>query len=47
MTFSIQDRELVSIIGDLQNSNFTCHSDSTETSRLKFQNTAFNLSNNV
>ena len=35
MTFSIQDRELVSILEDLQNIVFTGHNTSTETSRLK------------
>ena len=35
MTFSTQDRELVSILEDLKNINFTGHNNSTETSRLK------------
>ena len=35
MTFSTQYRELVSILEDLQNTDFTAHNISTETSRLK------------
>ena len=35
MTFSTQDRELVSILEDLQNIDFTGHKNSIETSRLK------------
>ena len=35
MTFSTQDRELISILEDLQNIDFTGHSNSAETSRLK------------
>ena len=35
MTFSIQDKELVSILEDLQNIDFTSHNNSTERSRLK------------
>ena len=34
MTFSTQDRDLVSILEDLQNIGFTGHNSSTETSRL-------------
>ena len=32
MTFSTQDRDLVSILEDLQNIDFTGHNNSTETS---------------
>ena len=35
MTFSTQDRELVSILENLQNTDFTGHNNSTETSQLK------------
>ena len=35
MTFSTQDRELVSILEDLQNIDFTGHNNTTEKSRLK------------
>ena len=50
MTFSTQDRELVSILEDLQNIDFTGHNNSTETSRLKgyfCSETVFNLSKKV
>ena len=50
MTFSTQDKELVSILEDLQNIDFTGHSNSTETSRLKgyfCSETVFNLSKKV
>ena len=50
MTFSTQDRELFSILEDLQNIDFTAHNNSTETSRLKgyfCSETVFNLSKNV
>ena len=35
MTFSTQDRQLVSILEDLQNIDFPGHNNNTETSRLK------------
>ena len=35
MTFSTQDKELVSILEDLQNTDFTGHNNSTEISQLK------------
>ena len=47
MTISIEDRELVSILEDLQNNDFTGHKNSTETSRLKgyfYSETVFSLS---
>ena len=50
MTFSTQDRELVSVLEDLQNIDFTGHNNSTETSRLKSyfcSETVFNLSTKV
>ena len=50
MTFSPQDRELVSILEDLQNIDITAHNNSTETSRLKgyfCSETVFNLSKKV
>ena len=50
MTFSTQDRELFSILEDLQNIDFTAHNNSTETSRLKdyfCSETVFNLSKKV
>ena len=50
MTFSTQDRELVSILEDLQNIDFTAHNNSTETSRLKgcfCSEIVFNLSKKV
>ena len=50
MTFSTQDKELVSILEDLQNIDFTGHNNSTETSRLKgyfCSETVFNLSKKV
>ena len=50
MTFSAQDRELVSTLEYLQNIDFTAHNNSTETSRLKgyfCSETVFNLSKKV
>ena len=50
MTFSTQDRELVSLSEDLQNIDFTGHNNSTETSRLKgyfCSESVFNLSKKV
>ena len=50
MTFSTQDRELVSVLEDLQNIDFTSHNNSTETSRLKSyfcSEAVFNLSTKV
>ena len=50
MTFSTQHRELVSILEDVQNIDFTGHNNSTETSRLKdyfCSETVFNLSKKV
>ena len=47
MTFSAQDRDLVSILEDLQNKDFTGHYNSTETTRLKgyfCSKSVFNLS---
>ena len=50
MTFSTQDKELVSILEDLQNTDFTGHNNSTEISQLKgyfCSETVFNLSKKV
>ena len=50
MTFSTQDRELVSILENLQNIDFTGHNNSTETSQLKgyfCSETVFSLSKKV
>ena len=50
LTFSTQDRELVSMLEDLKNTDFTAHNNSTETSRLKgyfCSETKFNLSKKV
>ena len=50
MTFSTQDKELVSILEDLQNIDFTGHNNSTETSRVRgyfCSETVFNLNKKV
>ena len=50
MIFPTQDRELVSILENLQNIDFTVHNNSTDTNRLKgyfCSETIFNLSKKV